>query len=647
MGRAVGKRDLTLSSIAPGPYGSVLNPPVFHRPNRTAPVNTTRTIEPAASLFSTRAIQSTLKKTFGLKQLREGQEGVIRRVLDGKNTLAVMPTGAGKSLCYQLPAMLLKGRTLVVSPLIALMKDQCESLCERGIAAVQLNSALDAATLHAAEQAIADGSARIVLTTPERLSDPEFMALMQRHPTSLLVVDEAHCISQWGHDFRPAFLDIAAARRRLGKPTVLALTATATEAVADDVLKQLDIPRAGIVNTGAYRANLHYSVEQLEREDDKLARTLALVSQSTGSTLVYTATVKAAEAVYAALLEAGESVGRYHGKLNASERAEMQESFMKGDVRVMVATNAFGLGIDKPDIRFVLHYQMPSGLDAYYQESGRAGRDGQDSDCVLLFLRSDRAVQQFFMSGRYPSADDVLALYQGLHEPSPEKSGWTLAALHERLRRPLNKLKVAISLLRRQRIASAGPAGEIRLSTTDVNDGALARLQSAYVERREQDQAALEAMVLYAQTGRCRWHMLLEHLQTDGSLAATGKQKVGLGQCNNCDNCKRIAALQSQVAESAEQITLDAAESVSREVRPTPAGQPAPAVPRFVPGDSVKVRRYGQGRVVRVDALTVTVSFSDGTERSFQTSFVEPAGRRRKAGTQVPVRQAIVAAVAA
>jgi ATP-dependent DNA helicase RecQ len=350
-----------------------------------------------------RRVRTVLRETFGLSRLRPDQAAVIERVLAGQSTLAVMPTGAGKSLCYQLPALLMEGRAVVVSPLIALMKDQCESLRALGIAAVQVNSAIDSDEERAAEQAVADGSAKIVMTTPERLADPEFLDMLLAHPVSLLAVDEAHCISHWGHDFRPAFLEIAHVLPRLGKPVVLALTATATDEIAEDICKQLAIPKEGVVNTSAYRPNLDLRVVAVATEEDKLAQVLKLVRVTRGSGIVYTATVKAAQAVHAALQEAGEPAGLYHGKLPAAERAAAQDAFMSGGCRVMVATNAFGLGIDKPDIRFVLHYQLPATLEAYYQEAGRAGRDGDKARCTLLFLRGDKAIQQFFMAGRYPA----------------------------------------------------------------------------------------------------------------------------------------------------------------------------------------------------------------------------------------------------
>src|SRR6059058_749213 len=241
-----------------------------------------------------RRVRSVLREDFGLTRLRPGQSAVIERVLAGQATLAIMPTGAGKSLCYQLPALLLEGRTVVVSPLISLMKDQCESLRALGIPAVQVNSAIDTEEELAAQEAVADGSARIIMTTPERLAEPGFVEKLLAHPVALLAVDEAHCISQWGHDFRPAFLEIAHVLPRLGRPTVLALTATATEEIATDICKQLRIPAENVVNTSAYRPNLDLRVIPVAKDADKLAQVLKLVHGTPGSGIVYTATVKAA-----------------------------------------------------------------------------------------------------------------------------------------------------------------------------------------------------------------------------------------------------------------------------------------------------------------------------------------------------------------
>ncbi|MCD6078708.1 MAG: recQ2, partial [Ramlibacter sp.] len=547
-------------------------------------------------------MRTLLRDTFGLSRLRAGQSAVIDRVLSGQSTLAVMPTGAGKSLCYQLPALLLEGRTVVVSPLIALMKDQCESLRELGIACAQVNSAIDGEEAKAAEAAVADGSAKIIMTTPERLAEPGFLDLLLRHPVALLAVDEAHCISQWGHDFRPAFLEIGQLVPRLGKPVVLALTATATDEIAKDICAQLRIPSDGIVNTSAYRPNLDLRVVPVATEADKPAQVLKIVRATQGSGIVYAATIKAAQAVFDALRAADESVALYHGKLPAAERAATQEAFMAGEARVMVATNAFGLGIDKPDIRFVLHYQLPATLEAYYQEAGRAGRDGDIARCTLLFLRGDKAIQQFFMAGRYPGEEDAQAIVQALQEQPVEGGAWTLPLLQAKTGRPKSKLQVALGLLRKDKLVTQARDGTLRLAAKAASPDRMRELTEGYGRKRDLDREALERMVFYAQTGQCRWRVLLEHLEGEPAVQ----------RCEHCDNCRRIKAHEAVVEELLRQAPADEKRTETDEG----------TSPAFSRGDLVEVRRYGRGVVEEASATQVTVAFADRSRRTFLPEYV-------------------------
>jgi ATP-dependent DNA helicase RecQ len=540
------------------------------------------------------AVRRSLRTTFGIQTLRDGQEDVITRVLAGQDTLAVMPTGAGKSLCYQLPALHLDGTTVVVSPLIALMKDQVEKLEEAGVVAEQLNSAVPQREQAASMERIAEAGKDIVFATPERLSEPAFLATLQAQKVALLVVDEAHCISQWGHDFRPAFLQIGTAVEALGSPPVLALTATATAEVIDDIRHQLGRPRMQVVNTGLYRPNLRLQVAQVTREDEKFERLLEALHKAEGCGIVYVATVKAAADLFARLKAAGESVTLYHGRLPTAERHANQDAFMTGQARVMVATNAFGMGIDKPDIRFVLHYQLPGSPQAYYQEAGRAGRDGQPADCGLFFLRKDRQVQQFFLARRYPTRDDLQQVVDALQRGGPQ----AMAALADAL--PAlgrNRILVALKLLRDGKLVASDRRQQWRLKGASTPTQ-LAALAADYEQKAERDHEALERMVFYAQTGFCRWRVLLEYFDEPLPFAANG--------CGQCDNCRRPIIVPSD---------------------PAPASTAPPKVEplsAFQLGDVVRVPRYGRGEVTQVAGEEVTVVFPDSRSRTFLSSYVTP-----------------------
>ena len=319
-------------------------------------------------------LERTLRERFELEQFRPGQREVIEHVLRGQDVLCVMPTGGGKSLCYQLPALLLPGITLVISPLIALMKDQVDALAERGLRATLINSTLDPAEQRARMLDIEAGRYDLVYVAPERFRSPRFVAMMARLKPSLLAVDEAHCISEWGHDFRPDYARLGQARQRLGSPTCIALTATATDAVRRDIADQLELRDPELFITGFDRPNLRYAVVEASRDEAKLQELARALDIDRGPAIIYASSRARCESVAGYLKkELRRETVVYHAGLTREQRTEAQERFMKGEAEIVVATNAFGMGVDKADIRSVIHFNLPGTLEAYYQEAGRAG----------------------------------------------------------------------------------------------------------------------------------------------------------------------------------------------------------------------------------------------------------------------------------
>ncbi len=372
---------------------------------------------------------------FGLNQFRPGQREVIEAIVQRRDCLCIMPTGGGKSLCFQLPAVMRAGVAIVISPLIALMKDQVDSLSEQGLSATFVNSALSVGEQRQRIDRMVRGEYDLVYIAPERLRNQYFRDALRDTEVQLLAVDEVHCISQWGHDFRTDYSRLGEFRERLGNPQTIALTATATPEVREDVLVQLGLSDPAVFITGFARPNLRFEALHPDSQPQKQKLLVKLLAQAEGPAIVYVSTRKACEEIVDLVTDKFPgSVALYHAGLEADERRDVQEAFMSGDIGVIAATNAFGMGIDKADLRMVVHYNMPGSLEAYYQEAGRAGRDGQPARCVMLFSYADRFIQQFFIENRYPPAEAVQRIYDYLRRQERDPIEMTLQELKETLR---------------------------------------------------------------------------------------------------------------------------------------------------------------------------------------------------------------------
>jgi ATP-dependent DNA helicase RecQ len=526
----------------------------------------------ARGLLAPRQLRAVARDRFGYTLLRPNQLDAMRAVLSGRDALVVLPTGAGKSAVYQVPAALLPGPTVVVSPLLALQQDQMAALSDRGdpeLAAVRISSAESPAERRDALAALRAGRARFLFVTPEQLADPDRLAEIAALKPCLVAVDEAHCISSWGHDFRPDYLQLGRVIKELNRPPVLALTATASPPVREDIVARLGLTDPYVVVAGLDRPNLFLEAAHCVDEEQRWNRLLQRLTESPPPGIVYAATRRATEELADRLCAAGIPATAYHGGMAAGERERRHESFLADEVPVMVATTAFGMGIDKPNIRWVNHVTLPDSPDAYLQEVGRAGRDGGPAQALLLFRTEDTGLRRFF-STTAVNPDEVARLAT-LLGAAPRRV--TRDELREATGFGPRKVGQLLSVLEQVGVAVAGAGGGFRLARYAPTPERAAELAVAHVERFQTVQRSRVDMMRYlAETTNCRGQALLayfgEHLDE---------------RCGHCDNC---------------------ADGSVDAVAPTSA-EPYPV------HSTVRHADWGAGMVLRYEADRMTVLFDD------------------------------------
>lgn len=481
-----------------------------------------------------------LQQHFGFQDFREGQAEVIESVLAGKDTVVVMPTGGGKSLCFQLPALMLKGITVVVSPLIALMKDQVDALQSKGISASFINSSIAFEEQRDRIYALRNGQTKIIYVAPERFRSTHFVEALKQLNVSLFAIDEAHCISQWGHDFRPDYLKLKDVVQEIGNPQVLALTATATPYVRADIIEQLSLKNPNAFVSGFDRPNLTIEVIHTQKEREKIEQIKSMARESKGSGIIYTSTRKAVDAVSTKLKTAGLSVNCYHAGMTENERTRAQDDFMSGKTQMIVATNAFGMGIDKSDIRFVFHFHFPGSIEAYYQEIGRAGRDGFPANCILLFNYADKRTQDFFIEGSYPTPDVIQNVFQTLIETDIKQIELTTKEISNRAGIK-NEMAVQSALVILEKAGHiergiSGNEAESRSRRTiyllDESTPKRLRINSQDIARRAAlEQRKLREMISFCYATDCYRSYMLDYF---GDI----HHKKFCGSCGNCMTTK-------------------------------------------------------------------------------------------------------------